>query len=72
MACPETSKWSGALYYVHIKCASFVDDGLSPSAVISHSPNTHPTHVFAGPVNPGAALLVIISANFRDGALSHK
>ena len=34
-------------------------------------------HVFAGPKNPGAALIVKscgtnISANVRDGALSHK
>ena len=35
------------------------------------------THVFAGPMNPGAALIVKscgtnISANVRDSALSHK
>ena len=30
------------------------------------------SHLFAGPMNPGAALIVNISANIRDGAFSHK
>ena len=42
---------------------------LNPCNVLSH--------VFVGPMNPGAALIVQsfgtnISANVRDGALSHK